>query len=80
PVRISLLTRDPLLEVRDAYNVVSREESHRGATESKQNATSFGFKRNSNTSKQTLNDNVDIKMNDKSSDPSLPSGITPEQM
>ncbi|GKC54553.1 ribonuclease H-like domain-containing protein [Tanacetum coccineum] len=70
--KISLLTRDPLLEVKDAYNVVSREESHRGGYR--------GFKRNSNTGKQTFNANVDIKMNDKSSDPSLSSGITPEQM
>ncbi|GJY10050.1 ribonuclease H-like domain-containing protein [Tanacetum coccineum] len=46
----SLLTRDPLPEVKDAYNVVSREESHRGVpessgvTESKINATSFAAK------------------------------------
>nr|GEW89415.1 putative reverse transcriptase domain-containing protein [Tanacetum cinerariifolium] len=46
-VRSYLLTRDPLPEVKDAYNVISREESHRGVpesssiTESKQNATSF---------------------------------------
>ncbi|GKD99859.1 hypothetical protein Tco_1387843 [Tanacetum coccineum] len=46
-LRSSLLTRDPLLEVNDAYNVVSREESPRGVPESssviksKQNATSF---------------------------------------
>ncbi|GKD42528.1 hypothetical protein Tco_1267173 [Tanacetum coccineum] len=30
PVRSSLLTRDPLHEVKDTYNVVLREESHRG--------------------------------------------------
>nr|GEY64647.1 ribonuclease H-like domain-containing protein [Tanacetum cinerariifolium] len=129
PVRSSLLTRVPLLEVKDAYNVVSMEKSHRGVpkssgvTESKQNATSFvaktfnnnrrqfnnnnnnftrgsasivnrgpnpklnckhcgkinhtidrcfeivgfpqGFKRNSNTGKQTFNDNVDVKMKSK---------------
>ncbi|GJU96283.1 hypothetical protein Tco_1321039 [Tanacetum coccineum] len=47
PVRSFLLTRDHLPEVKDAYNVVSRVESHRGVlefssvTESKQNATSF---------------------------------------
>ncbi|GKD24587.1 hypothetical protein Tco_1230801, partial [Tanacetum coccineum] len=82
PVRSSLLTRDPLLEVKDAYNVVYREESHRGVPESssvtefKQNATSL----NSNTGKQTFNANADIKMNDKSSSPSLSSGFTPEQM
>ncbi|GJX75718.1 hypothetical protein Tco_0322529 [Tanacetum coccineum] len=46
-VRSSLLTRDPLLEVKDAYTTVSREESHSGIPEfsnvvdSKLNATSF---------------------------------------
>ncbi|GKA52571.1 hypothetical protein Tco_0745886, partial [Tanacetum coccineum] len=57
PIRSSLLTRDPLLEVKDAYIVVSREESHRGVlessgvTESKMNATSFAAKSfNSNNS------------------------------
>ncbi|GJU85803.1 putative RNA-directed DNA polymerase [Tanacetum coccineum] len=136
-VRSSLLIRDPLPEVKDAYNVFYREESHRGilesssVTESKQNATSFvaknfnnnrrqfnnnnftrgfasnvnrepnsnlsckyygkightidrcfdpqGFKRNSNTDKQTFNANSDVKMNDKSSS-SLSSGFTYEQM
>nr|GEW91204.1 putative reverse transcriptase, RNA-dependent DNA polymerase, Gag-polypeptide of LTR copia-type [Tanacetum cinerariifolium] len=34
PVRSSLLTRDPLLEVKDAYNLISREESHIGVPES----------------------------------------------
>ncbi|GJR35577.1 ribonuclease H-like domain-containing protein [Tanacetum coccineum] len=34
PVRSSLLIRDPLLEVKDTYNVISREESHRGVPES----------------------------------------------
>ncbi|GKB33371.1 hypothetical protein Tco_0872772 [Tanacetum coccineum] len=46
-VRSSLLIRDPLPEVKDAYNVVSREESHKGVPESfgvtktKMNASSF---------------------------------------
>nr|GEX92739.1 reverse transcriptase domain-containing protein [Tanacetum cinerariifolium] len=46
-VRSYLLTRDPLPEVKDAYNVIFREKSHRripesfSRTESKQNATSF---------------------------------------
>ncbi|GJZ49071.1 ribonuclease H-like domain-containing protein, partial [Tanacetum coccineum] len=50
PVRSSLLTREPLPEVKDAYIVVSREESHRGVlessgvTESKMNVTSFAAK------------------------------------
>ncbi|GJX19466.1 ribonuclease H-like domain-containing protein [Tanacetum coccineum] len=57
PVRSSLLTRDPLPEVKDAYNVISREESHRGApessggAESKQNATSFVAKTFNNNKK-----------------------------
>ncbi|GKB84249.1 hypothetical protein Tco_0956521 [Tanacetum coccineum] len=50
PVRSSLLTRELLPKVKDAYIVVSREESHRGVydssgvTESKLNATSFAAK------------------------------------
>ncbi|GJX50519.1 ribonuclease H-like domain-containing protein [Tanacetum coccineum] len=61
PVRISLLTRDPLPEVKDAYNVISKEESHRGVpesssgTESKQNATSFVAKTFNNNKKQFNN-------------------------
>ncbi|GJU59977.1 ribonuclease H-like domain-containing protein [Tanacetum coccineum] len=48
PVRSALLTRDALSDVKDAYNIVSKEESHRGIPESfgtsdaKLNATSFG--------------------------------------
>ncbi|GKE53142.1 hypothetical protein Tco_1488298 [Tanacetum coccineum] len=30
PIRSALLTRDPLLKVKDAYTTVSREESHKG--------------------------------------------------
>ncbi|GJR68222.1 hypothetical protein Tco_0014287 [Tanacetum coccineum] len=47
PVRSALLTRDPLPDVKDAYNTVSREESYRGipkssgVSETKMNATSF---------------------------------------
>nr|GEX24575.1 putative ribonuclease H-like domain-containing protein [Tanacetum cinerariifolium] len=58
PVRSSLLTRDPIPEVKDAYNVASREESHRGVpesssgVESKQNATSFVAKTFNNNRRQ----------------------------
>ncbi|GKE17606.1 ribonuclease H-like domain-containing protein, partial [Tanacetum coccineum] len=47
PVRINLLTRDPLPDVKDAYATMSREESQRGIPETfeaintKMNATSF---------------------------------------
>ncbi|GJY23359.1 hypothetical protein Tco_0397017 [Tanacetum coccineum] len=139
PVRSSLLTRDPFPEFKNAYNVVLREESHRGVpessglVESKQNATSFvaktfnnnrrqfnnnnnnftkgstsnvnrgpnpnlnckhcgkvghtidrcfeivrfpqGFKRNSNTGKQTFNANSDVKINANSASSSS-SGFT----
>ncbi|GJW60089.1 ribonuclease H-like domain-containing protein [Tanacetum coccineum] len=34
PVKSALLTRDPLLKVKDAYTTVSREESHKGILES----------------------------------------------
>ncbi|GJY48457.1 putative RNA-directed DNA polymerase [Tanacetum coccineum] len=57
----SLLTRDPLPEVKDNYNVVSRKECHRwipessGGAESKQNATSFVAKTFNNNKKQFNN-------------------------
>ncbi|GKA33495.1 ribonuclease H-like domain-containing protein, partial [Tanacetum coccineum] len=66
PVRSSLLKRDPLPEVKDAYNVVSREESHRGIPESsgviefKMNATSFAaksFNSNNNNRRSYNNSN-----------------------
>ncbi|GKE70726.1 ribonuclease H-like domain-containing protein, partial [Tanacetum coccineum] len=87
PVRSSLLTRDPLPEVKDAYNVISREESHRGVLESSGRTGCFeivgfpqGFKinfnSNSNTRKQSFNANFDVKMSDKSSSSSLSSGFT----
>nr|GEW20761.1 hypothetical protein [Tanacetum cinerariifolium] len=50
PVRSALLTRDPLPDVNDGYNTVSREESHKvvlesfGVCETKMNATSFAAK------------------------------------
>ncbi|GJY59892.1 ribonuclease H-like domain-containing protein [Tanacetum coccineum] len=59
-IRSSLLTRYPLPEVKDAYNVISKEESHRrvpkssGGTESKQNATSFVAKTFNNNKKYSL--------------------------
>nr|GEU56007.1 ribonuclease H-like domain-containing protein [Tanacetum cinerariifolium] len=60
-VRNSLLTKDPLPKVKDAYNVISKEESHRGVPESscgteyKQNATSFVAKTFNNNKKQFNN-------------------------
>ncbi|GJT68579.1 ribonuclease H-like domain-containing protein [Tanacetum coccineum] len=62
-VRSSLLTRDPLHEVKDAYNVVSREEPYKGIpessgiVESKQNATSFAAKTFNNNKRQFNNNN-----------------------
>nr|GEV55435.1 ribonuclease H-like domain-containing protein [Tanacetum cinerariifolium] len=62
PVRNSLLTKDPLPEVKDAYYVTSREESHRRVhessygTESKQNATNFVAK-TFNNNKKLFNNN-----------------------
>nr|GEV58072.1 ribonuclease H-like domain-containing protein [Tanacetum cinerariifolium] len=50
PVRTALLTRGPLLDVKDAYATSSIEESHRGipetskAIDTKMNATSFAAK------------------------------------
>ncbi|GKD48314.1 hypothetical protein Tco_1277290 [Tanacetum coccineum] len=50
PVRSALLTRDPLPKLKDAYDTISKEESHRGipktssATELEMSATSFAAK------------------------------------
>ncbi|GKA41180.1 ribonuclease H-like domain-containing protein [Tanacetum coccineum] len=65
PVKSSLLTRDPLSKVKDAYHVVSREESHRGVPESsgviesKMNASSFAAKSfnngNNNSNRRSYN-------------------------
>ncbi|GJT02651.1 ribonuclease H-like domain-containing protein [Tanacetum coccineum] len=63
PVRSSLLTRELLPKVKDAYIVVSREESHRGVyessgvTESKLNATSFAAKSFNNNNSNNNNNN-----------------------
>ncbi|GKC17701.1 ribonuclease H-like domain-containing protein, partial [Tanacetum coccineum] len=62
PLRSTLLTRDPLPEVKDAYTIVSREESHKGiletsnATELKMSDTSFAAK-SINNSRRFFNNN-----------------------
>ncbi|GJZ88337.1 ribonuclease H-like domain-containing protein, partial [Tanacetum coccineum] len=61
PVKITLLTRDPLPDVKDAYATVSREESHRGIPETpevidaKMHATSFAAKSYNQNKKGTNN-------------------------
>ncbi|GJZ40642.1 ribonuclease H-like domain-containing protein [Tanacetum coccineum] len=61
PVRTTLLTRDPLPDVKDAYATVSREESHRGipetpeAIDAKMHATSFATKSYNQNKKGTNN-------------------------
>nr|GEY46946.1 receptor-like serine/threonine-protein kinase ALE2 isoform X2 [Tanacetum cinerariifolium] len=60
-VKSSLLTMDPLPEVKDAYVIVSREESHRGfpksssVTEAKLNAISFAAKSSNNFKRSNNN-------------------------
>ncbi|GJY76612.1 hypothetical protein Tco_0481728 [Tanacetum coccineum] len=62
-VRSALFIRDPLFEVKDSYNTVSREESHRGVPdssgviESKMNASSFTTKTFNNISRRSFNNN-----------------------
>ncbi|GKA31493.1 ribonuclease H-like domain-containing protein, partial [Tanacetum coccineum] len=62
-VRSSLLIKEPLPEVKDAYVIVSREESHRGIPESssvtkaKLNATSFVAKSSNNFKRSNNNGN-----------------------
>ncbi|GKA30373.1 ribonuclease H-like domain-containing protein [Tanacetum coccineum] len=91
PVESALFTRDPLPDAKDAYNTVSREESHRGVRESsgvsetKMNATSFAakfkkFANNAYSAKQPYNANVDVKCDKQASISPYSSGFTPEQM
>ncbi|GJU05863.1 hypothetical protein Tco_1122293 [Tanacetum coccineum] len=62
PFRSTLLTRDPLPEVKDAYTIVSREESHKGipetsnANELKMSDTSFAAK-SINNNRRFFNNN-----------------------
>ncbi|GKE41420.1 hypothetical protein Tco_1468704, partial [Tanacetum coccineum] len=72
PTRSALLTRDPLLDVKDAYTTVSREESHRGVpetfgvSETKMNANSFTaktFNNNNNTKRSFDNNNNNTRGN-----------------
>nr|GEV21220.1 hypothetical protein [Tanacetum cinerariifolium] len=82
PVRSSLLERDPLPEFKDAYNVMSRKESHRGVlesfgvTETRMNASSFTAKCFNNG----YNANVDVKQNEKVSSRNSSPVFTFEQM
>ncbi|GKB07381.1 hypothetical protein Tco_0835665, partial [Tanacetum coccineum] len=63
PVRSAFLTKDPLPDVKVAYNIVSRKESHRGIPESsgvsktKMNATSFAVKSFDNNKRYFNNNN-----------------------
>ncbi|GJS30996.1 ribonuclease H-like domain-containing protein [Tanacetum coccineum] len=63
PIRSALLTRDPLPEVKDAYTVISREESQRGIPETsgtsdaKLNASSFAAKTFNNNRRNFNNNN-----------------------
>nr|GEU37871.1 hypothetical protein [Tanacetum cinerariifolium] len=69
PIRSALLTRDPLPKVNDAYNTVSRKESHRGVfesygiSESKLNATSFAAKTFNNNKRTYTSNNNNTRRN-----------------
>ncbi|GJX74193.1 ribonuclease H-like domain-containing protein [Tanacetum coccineum] len=66
PTRSALLTKDLLLDVKDAYTTVSREESHRGVPETfgvsktKMNANSFTAKtfNNNNNTKRSFDNKI----------------------
>ncbi|GJV76309.1 ribonuclease H-like domain-containing protein [Tanacetum coccineum] len=88
PIRIFLLTKDPLPKVKDAYTTISKEESYRGilessgVSESKLNATSFvanSFNNNKEILIITLI-TTKVKLNDKLSSSSLSSSFTSEHM
>ncbi|KAI3744219.1 hypothetical protein L1987_57296 [Smallanthus sonchifolius] len=48
PVRTNLLVRDPLPTVKEAFSIISREESHRNSSSSKNQNQSVGFVSKSN--------------------------------
>ncbi|GJS95580.1 hypothetical protein Tco_0802548, partial [Tanacetum coccineum] len=58
PIRSSLLTRDPILNVKTAFSIISREESHRGSSsfsENKAQTSVFAAKiHNNNNFKKNL--------------------------
>nr|GEV19553.1 hypothetical protein [Tanacetum cinerariifolium] len=64
--RSALLTRDPLHDVKNAYNTISKEESHRefpessGVSEAKTNATYFAAKSFNNT-RRSFNNNYNMR-------------------
>nr|GEW34431.1 hypothetical protein [Tanacetum cinerariifolium] len=95
PVRSALLTRDPLPDVKGAYNIVFRDESHRwipesfGVSETKMNATSFVVKsfnnnrRNFNTNNNTrgtVPNVMDVKSDKQNFVSPSSSKFTPKQI
>ncbi|GJR51864.1 putative RNA-directed DNA polymerase [Tanacetum coccineum] len=95
PTRSNLLARDPLPNVKEAFVVVSREESHRGLAPGKfpaKNPDAFlngypaGFMKNPNLSKQSSfvkkfsGNNVDVSQNASTSTGTMSISFTNEQM
>ncbi|GJR96975.1 ribonuclease H-like domain-containing protein [Tanacetum coccineum] len=85
-VRSALLTKGPLLDVKEAYNTMSRVKSHRGVPKHtiercyKLIGFAPGFKKFANNVKQTYNTNVDVKTDKQSSVSPSSSNFTSEQM
>ncbi|GKB77687.1 ribonuclease H-like domain-containing protein [Tanacetum coccineum] len=85
-VRSALLTKGPLLDVKEAYNTMSRVKSHRGVPKHtiercyKLIEFAPGFKKFANNVKQTYNANVDVKTDKQSSVSPSSSNFTSEQM
>ncbi|GJW71724.1 ribonuclease H-like domain-containing protein [Tanacetum coccineum] len=84
----NLLAREPLPKVKDAFAIVSREESHRGLAPDiyyELNGHPAGFKRNHNLSRQygsvkKFNGNADVSQTASTSPGSMFSSFTNDQM
>ncbi|GKB23668.1 putative transcription factor interactor and regulator CCHC(Zn) family protein, partial [Tanacetum coccineum] len=67
PIRSSLLTRDPIPDVKTAFSIISREESHRGSSSS-----SFGNKAQASVfAAKVHNNNNNFKKNSTAKNPNL---------
>ncbi|GKE90103.1 hypothetical protein Tco_1567578, partial [Tanacetum coccineum] len=78
PVGSALLTRNPLLDVKDAYNII--KIGHTIERCFKLIGFPPSFKRSSNSVKQGFNANIDVKHNEKQTSGNSSPGFTFEQM
>ncbi|GJX94023.1 ribonuclease H-like domain-containing protein [Tanacetum coccineum] len=65
PIRSSLLTRDSILDVKTAFSIISREESHRGSS------SSFENKAQASVFAAKVHNNNNFKKNSSAKNPNL---------